>query len=122
MEKKEKIVCNQCYKILSKICEDSHIDEIYLNFLTNLDNFKKTYLLRIYNNQKFNIIMILMALYQSLLQNKISWKISEKVMLNMLVECCNIYPQKDKVFNKNLYFDILEKNNCIVLAPILNSQ
>ncbi|KNZ42290.1 hypothetical protein [Acetobacterium bakii] len=124
MEKIEKVVFYKCYKILSKFCGDSRSDTIYLNFLTNLDIFRKKYFLSAYNynNRDFNIIMLLMALYQSLLNNTISWKISEKVLLNMLTECWNIYPQKNQVFNKNMYFDILENNNCIVLAPILNSQ
>lgn len=123
MKKKEKVIFNQCYTILSKNCEDSQTDDIYLDFLTNLDVFKKKYLLSVFNNnENFNILMILMALYQALLQNAISWEISEKVMLNILTVGCNIYSPQNKRFNKNFYFDVLQKNNCIVLAPILNSQ
>ncbi|WP_414151590.1 hypothetical protein ACIZ62_07135 [Acetobacterium carbinolicum] len=122
MEKKEKVVLNQCYKSLSKFCSDSQTNNIYMDYLTNLDTFKKKYLLSMFNNRNFNILMILMALYQSLLQNKISWKISEKVILNMLENYFNLYPQKNRVFNKKFYFDILEKNNCIVIAPTLDSQ
>lgn len=124
MENEEKVVFNQCYKILSKICTDSQTNDIYLNYLTNLDAVKEKYLLNMFNcnNRDFYILMILMALYQSLLQNKISWKISEIVMSNLLKNYFNSYPHKNRVFNKKFYFDILEKNNCIVIAPILDSQ
>lgn len=124
MEKNEKFLFNQCYKILSENWDESQNDRIYIEFLSNYDGLREEYELKGYNNNNderdFNIILILMALYQSLLKNSISWKLSEKVMQKMLIECGNIYLKKDKWFNGNIYFDVLEKNNCVVLAPIIS--
>ncbi|PKM60169.1 MAG: hypothetical protein CVU99_09495 [Firmicutes bacterium HGW-Firmicutes-4] len=122
MEKSEKVIFNQCYKILSENWDESQNDRIYLEFLSNYDALLEEYALKGHNNDEseFNTILILIALYQSLLKNSISWKLSEKVMRKMLIECGNIYFKKEKWFNGNKYFDVLKKNNCVVLVPIFS--
>ncbi|WP_296557595.1 hypothetical protein [uncultured Acetobacterium sp.] len=126
MEKREKVIFNKCYTILSKNFSDYQTDAIYLDSLVNYDTLKKDCLLEMYKNNNsnfnFNIIMIVMALYQSLLQNAISWETSKKIILEILTKSCNIYLKTKKWLYGNIYFDLLEKNNCIVLAPIFNRR
>lgn len=124
MENEEKVIFNRCYKILSEICTDAQTNDIYYNYLINLDTVKQKYLLAMFNtnHEDFYILILLMAMYQALLQNKISWKISEIVMSKMLKSCSNLYHQENRLLNQEFYFDILEQNNCIVIAPILDDQ